>query len=246
MNYSAPSRRYTPVQRQPPMFERITTVIERIQIIYSALQHLFGLFVGFPLFLLEKVFGIDVVEKVFSCCSPLCSLCTCAALLGITSSMGIALGVGLGVGLNCADTQYFPRSNGTTTNSSGFWAIFLFLLVIQKQILYGSRIRVENISFWTTNSESNTQSNRKTCDRESCSDGDAQTDATTNCMISNQVLNIVHSFFDNRHWKWEGIFHESIESFYLLEKYIPLAWLSTSTGINIHFNRKDNRCSYRL
>ena len=111
MNYSAPSR------RQSEMLERMNTIVERIQIIYSTLQHIYSLLVGFPLFLLEKVFGIDVVEKIFPCCSPLCSLCTCAALLGITSSIGIALGVGLGVGLNCAETQYFPRANETTTNN---------------------------------------------------------------------------------------------------------------------------------
>ena len=122
MNYPAPSQRYPPILQRPTFDQRVRKVIKRIKSIYDAIMHLFGLIFEFPLFLLKYICGIDVIGKIFPQGSIFCSLCTCGALLGVTSSVGIALGVGLGVGLNCAETQYFPSPNTTnfTTNASRF------------------------------------------------------------------------------------------------------------------------------
>ena len=104
MNYSVPSRRSTSAGSEPEISRRINTVMERIQIIFSPFKHIFGLIIGFLLFILQDVFGINVVGL----CGSLCTILTCGSVLVVSSSIAVAVGVRLGLGLNCAQTQYYP------------------------------------------------------------------------------------------------------------------------------------------
>ena len=117
MNYATHSRGYSlpPIELQstPPMNTR-----ERVTTTFETLKKIFDILVGLPLFILQNVFGINPIGTMLQWACPLCTIITYGALLGVTSSVGIALGVGLGVGLNCAETQYYPTRNLTIANAT--------------------------------------------------------------------------------------------------------------------------------